>query len=157
MTKRAHAAAVTALLLAVWPGCTPVTPDGAADAVEVPVVAEIADEPPPEPTPATLDEIRAICRVYRRATYGRWDDQRTRGEFGGLELSSDVAADWQARLSTSDPAAALDASRAVLEAAREAGVASACQPLEGLLVVATGLEDAPAEESATAEADTVPP
>ncbi len=146
--------ACLALLLAAGPGCAPTPPpDVEAVVVEAEPVSEAEPVTEAEIAPATLDEIRAICRVYRRATYGRWDDQRTRGELGGLDLTSDMAAGWQTRLSTSDPADALDATRAVLDAAHEAGVASACQPLEGLVAVAAGLAGPPAEESAPAEAD----
>ncbi len=91
-----------------------------------------------EPTPVTLDEIRAICRVYRQATYGRWDDQRTRGELGGLDLTSDVAAAWQLQLSSAEASAAAEASRAVLDAAETAGIESACAPLDGFVAVTEG-------------------
>ena len=164
MITRGPASAALALFLTVWPGCAPTAPGRASDADEVPPAvqtvaildaAEVAEEP--EPTPATLDEIRAICRVFRLATYGRWDDQRTRGELGGLEMTSDVAAGWQARLSTLGPTDALDATRAVLDAAHEAGVASACEPLEGLVAVTSGLAAAPVEAAPTAEAGAGPP
>jgi len=144
---------VIALVAGACVGCS--APGTGAEPTELAdgkTVAAAESEPTAaEPTPATVDEIRAICRVFRQATYGRWDDQRTRGEIGGLDLESDVAATWQRQISEPDGALSLAATRAVLDAAHEAGVASACEPLEGLVAVASGLAATPTADQAAAE------
>ena len=96
-----------------------------------------------EPTPASAEEIADICRAYRKALRSRWDDQRTRQEVRGLELQADEAIAWQVELASGDTRRALAATRAVVAAAEQHDLTSACEPLASLVRVAETMMDVP--------------
>ena len=120
-------------------------PGDAGAAVEEPTAAQgtpgvATDE---QPAAATAEEVASICRVYRTALRGRWDDQRTREEIRGLPLHSAMATAWQSDLVEGAAARSLAASRAVVDAARQQDLVSACEPLEGLVSLAESMQSAP--------------
>ncbi len=113
-------------------------PASADEAVETEATAAV----PPPAAEATAQEIKDICKVYRKALRGRWDDERTRGEIRGLSLSSAAAASWREELVSGDPTRALDASRAVVTSAGEQGLGGICEPLAGLVALAEAMQSA---------------
>ncbi len=102
-----------------------------------------ADEESLEASAATAAEVADICRVYRAALRGRWDDQRTREEVRVLDLTSDAARVWQADLVEGGAERSLAASRSVVDAAQQLGQISACEPLAGLVSLAESMQGAP--------------
>ena len=140
-----------ALVFVIW-GCSPgadqpgneatgASSSDATDAEEQTPSDAVVPEPSPA-TPATDDEIKDICKVYRKALRGRWDDERTRGEIRGLTLASAVAIGWRGELISGDSVRALDASRAVVTAAEEQGLKGICEPLAGLVALAEAMHAA---------------